>query len=70
MDRFLLHVFIGYSSDENERKILRLIRDEDAGTVQASNDTIVRKFTNSTSRLGTIYQQIERLEGGLGFEPM
>jgi MoxR-like ATPase len=37
MDRFLLHVFIGYSSDENERKILRLIRGEDAGAAPASN---------------------------------
>ncbi|MES2708019.1 MAG: AAA family ATPase [Verrucomicrobiota bacterium] len=32
MDRFLLHVFVGYSSDEDERKILRLVRGEDAGT--------------------------------------
>src|ERR1700753_593933 len=32
MDRFLLHVFVGSSSDEAERKILRLIRGEDAGT--------------------------------------
>ncbi len=30
-DRFLLHVFVGYASDEDERKILRLVRDEDAG---------------------------------------
>ena len=33
MDRFLLHVFVGYSSDEDERKILRLVRGEDAGQV-------------------------------------
>jgi MoxR-like ATPase len=31
MDRFLLHVFVGYASDDDERKILRLVRDEDAG---------------------------------------
>ncbi|MCW5568381.1 MAG: AAA family ATPase [Dokdonella sp.] len=31
MDRFLLHVFVGYSSDDDERKILRLVRGEDAG---------------------------------------
>src|SRR6202789_4580348 len=31
MDRFLLKVFVGYSSDENEKKILQLIRGEDAG---------------------------------------
>src|SRR5215467_2441726 len=32
MDRFLLHVYVGYSNDEDERKILRLVRGEDAGT--------------------------------------
>ncbi len=31
MDRFLLHVFVDYSSDDDERKILRLVRGEDAG---------------------------------------
>ncbi|MGC4075030.1 MAG: AAA family ATPase [Nibricoccus sp.] len=31
MDRFLLHVFIGYASDEDERRILKLVRGEDAG---------------------------------------
>ncbi len=34
MDRFLLHVFIGYSSDDDERKILHLVRAEDAGTAR------------------------------------
>jgi MoxR-like ATPase len=40
MDRFLLHVFIGYPTDENETKILRLIRGEDAGTVTSAGDKI------------------------------
>jgi MoxR-like ATPase len=31
MDRFLLKVVIGYPTDENEAKILRLVRGEDAG---------------------------------------
>lgn len=31
MDRFLLHIFIDYASDEDEQKILRLVRNEDAG---------------------------------------
>jgi MoxR-like ATPase len=31
MDRFLLHVFIKHPSDENERKILRLVRGEEGG---------------------------------------
>ncbi|RYD20798.1 MAG: AAA family ATPase, partial [Verrucomicrobiaceae bacterium] len=35
MDRFLLHVFVGYSSDDDERRILRLVRGEDAGTAPA-----------------------------------
>src|SRR5215471_18033272 len=30
-DRFLLHAFIGYVSDDDERKILDLVRSEDAG---------------------------------------
>src|SRR5262245_1489343 len=30
MDRFLLHVFVGYSTDEDEKKILQLVRKEDA----------------------------------------
>ena len=40
MDRFLLHVFIGYSSDDDERKILRLVRGEDAGNAPATNGQI------------------------------
>src|SRR5262249_17804680 len=32
MDRFLLKVVIDYPTDENEAKILRLVRGEDAGT--------------------------------------
>ena len=32
MDRFLLHVFINHPSDENERKILRLVRGEEVGS--------------------------------------
>jgi MoxR-like ATPase len=37
MDRFLLHVFVGYSNDNDERKILRLVRGEDAG-IESSAD--------------------------------
>src|SRR6478609_9318866 len=33
MDRFLLHIFVGYANDDDERKILQLVRGEDAGTV-------------------------------------
>jgi MoxR-like ATPase len=37
MDRFLLHVFVNYSSDDDERKILRLVRGEDAGAANQKN---------------------------------
>ena len=40
MDRFLLHVFVGYSSDEDEKKILQLVRNEDAGAKAATNGKI------------------------------
>ena len=40
MDRFLLHVFVGYSNDEDERKILRLVRGEDAGAVAGPTDKV------------------------------
>jgi MoxR-like ATPase len=40
MDRFLLHVFIDYPSDENEVKILRLIRGEEAGTALSEDGKI------------------------------
>jgi MoxR-like ATPase len=40
MDRFLLHVFIGYPTDEDEAKILRLIRGEDAGVITSTGDKI------------------------------
>ena len=40
MDRFLLHVFVGYANDANERKILRLVRGEDAGTKAQTNGKI------------------------------
>lgn len=31
MDRFLLHVFVNYGTDADEKKILELVRNEDAG---------------------------------------
>jgi MoxR-like ATPase len=40
MDRFLLHVFIDYPSDENEVKILRLVRSEEIGVASPSEGKI------------------------------
>ena len=40
MDRFLMHVTITYPSDENEVKVLRLVRAETAAAGSASQDDI------------------------------
>jgi len=40
MDRFLLHVYVDYASDEDEQKILRLVRGEDAGQSGGSSEKI------------------------------
>jgi MoxR-like ATPase len=40
MDRFLLHVFVDYTSDEDEQKILRLVRGEDAGANTPGRDKV------------------------------
>jgi MoxR-like ATPase len=40
MDRFLLHVLIGYPTDENEARILRLVRGEEAGVLPSSDGKI------------------------------
>jgi MoxR-like ATPase len=40
MDRFLLHVNVGYSSDDDERRILELVRGEDAGSESGKSDKI------------------------------
>jgi len=39
MDRFLLHLFVKHPSDEDEHKILRLVRGEEAETADAGNHT-------------------------------
>ena len=40
MDRFLMKVLVDYPTDDNETKILRLVRGEDAGTATASTDKL------------------------------
>ena len=41
MDRFLLHVFVKHPSDENERRILQLVRGEEAAATGTGNHTLV-----------------------------
>src|SRR5215475_12969371 len=40
MDRFLMYVNVGYASDDDERKILQLVRGEDATPPPERNDKI------------------------------
>ncbi len=40
MDRFLMHVFIGYPNDENEAKILRLVRGEELAQEASHNGPV------------------------------
>jgi MoxR-like ATPase len=40
MDRFLMHVHIGYPSDEDEAKVLRLVRSEEAGAAAVAETKI------------------------------
>jgi MoxR-like ATPase len=40
MDRFLLHVFVNYGTDDDEQKILHIVRGEDAGHAPAQASKI------------------------------
>ncbi len=62
MDRFLLHVFVGYSSDEDERKILRLVRGEDAGTQGKPNDKIAAQVVFDARKEVLAVQVAEAVE--------
>jgi len=44
MDRFLMHVFIKHPSDENERKILRLVRGEEGGAARADSEPLPQQL--------------------------
>lgn len=56
-DRFLLHVFIGYSNDDDERKILRLVRGEDAG-LKAKEDGKLAEQTVLDARKEVLAVQV------------
>ena len=43
MDRFLMHVHIGYPSDEDEAKVLRLVRSEETGAAAAAEAKIPQR---------------------------
>jgi MoxR-like ATPase len=50
MDRFLLHVFVGYSNDADEQKILRLVRGEDAGTAKQDGKRLPASAVHDSRR--------------------
>ncbi|TGD73460.1 MoxR family ATPase [Mangrovimicrobium sediminis] len=62
MDRFLLHVFVDYSSDEDERRILRLVRGEEAGSAPASAGEIPAQVVLDARREVLAVQVSEAVE--------
>ena len=63
MDRFLMHVRVEYSSDEEELKIIRLVRGELSGEKQEEQDAIPQDVVFAARReIGTIHssENIER----------
>ena len=62
MDRFLLHVFVGYSSDDDERKILRLVRGEDAGLKDREDGKLAEQIVFDARKEVLAVQVAEALE--------
>lgn len=63
MDRFLLHVYVDYSSDDDERRILRLVRGEDAGVAKAHDGKIPAQAVLDARRevlAVTVSESVER----------
>ncbi len=59
MDRFLFHVFVNYSSDADERKILQLVRKEDAAEGSTKGQgTSPKSQTPDSPRRGVIAQSV------------
>ncbi len=50
MDRFLMHVRVDYPSDEDELKIIRLVRDEEAGKRSADQGSLAQELVFSARR--------------------
>ncbi len=63
MDRFLLHVYVDYSSDDDERRILRLVRGEDAGAAKTHDGKIPAQAVLDARRevlAVTVSESVER----------
>ncbi|HEX5788875.1 MAG TPA: MoxR family ATPase [Woeseiaceae bacterium] len=63
MDRFLLHVYVDYSSDDDERAILKLVRGEDAGTAPKPGEKIPERTVLDARRevlAVTVSEAVER----------
>jgi MoxR-like ATPase len=68
MDRFLLHIFVDYSSDDDELKILNLVRSEDAGTAGKPADKIPAQAVLDARKevlAVTVAEPVERYMVGL-----
>ncbi len=62
LDRFFLHVFVGYSNDDDERRILRLVRGEDAGAAPQDAARIAERSVFDARREVLAVQVSEAVE--------
>ncbi|MDR6951180.1 MoxR-like ATPase [Ancylobacter sp. 3268] len=62
MDRFLMHVTIGYPSDADEAKVLRLVRAEQAGTAEAPPPKIAQRIIFDARKEIDAVKMVEAVE--------
>ncbi|MCB4767402.1 MoxR family ATPase [Ancylobacter sp. Lp-2] len=62
MDRFLMHVTIGYPSDADEAKVLRLVRAEQAGTAEAPPPKIAQSTVFDARKEIDAVKMVEAVE--------
>ncbi|MBS7543964.1 AAA family ATPase [Ancylobacter oerskovii] len=62
MDRFLMHVTIGYPSDADEAKVLRLVRAEEAGTAEAPPPKIAQSIVFDARKEIDAVKMVEAVE--------
>ena len=62
MDRFLMHVTIGYPSDADETKVLRLVRAEQAGTGEAPPPKIAQSVIFEARKEIDAVKMVEAVE--------
>jgi MoxR-like ATPase len=62
MDRFLLHVFVKYPSDDDEQKILQLVRSEESGKAASDADRLAQQVIFDARREVLAVKSAEAIE--------